>query len=507
MNYLIGFLIFGLIAVILIQVSKISEIAGKLRGEEESELQKNNATAFWLVVFMIAFLVACVASAYYYKNVMLGYGPLESVSAHGGGIDGLFNTTLVITGIVFVLTQVLLFWYAYKYRSAKGNKAQFLAHDGKLELIWTAIPAVVMAFLVAKGLVVWNDTMTDLDPTESFLEIEATGYQFAWDIRFPGADGRIGNKDFRLINMANNSLGIDFTDEQSLDDVVLGGSDKIVLPVDTTVRVIITAKDVLHNFYLPHFRVKMDAVPGLPTYFIFKPIKTTAQMRQELKKWPEWNVPFDAAEPDGPKRYEKFDYELACSELCGKGHYSMRRIVEVVSKEEYAIWSAEQKSFYATTIRGTDQDPNKGKLLLPSEIKSREKELRSEMKKAMDAPDSSAIADRTVRFKNLFYKTGSADMEKESYYEIDYAAEILKLYPNMKVEIAGHTDNVGDAASNKVLSSQRAIAVTNRLIEKGIAPTRLKNTGYGDAEPAETNDTEDGRAANRRTELRVISKN
>jgi cytochrome c oxidase subunit 2 len=507
MNYLIGILIFALILIILVQVSKISEVSAKIRGEKEVINQRNNNTAFWLVVFMVVFLVATIVSAYYYKNFMLGYGPLSSSSEHGGQIDSMFNITLIVTGIVFVITHILTFWYSYKYRQAKGNKPIFLAHDTKLELIWTAIPAVAMAFLVAKGLVVWNNVMTDLDPEEQYLEIEATGYQFAWDVRYGGADGRVGAKDFRLIDLATNSLGMDFTDEKNHDDIFLSGSDKIVLPVDTTVRVAITSKDVLHNFYLPHFRVKMDAVPGLPTYFIFKPTKTTQEMRQELKKYPEWNEPNDPKDPEGPKRWEAFEYELACAELCGKGHYSMRRIVEIVDKDAYKTWINEKKPFYLTNIRGTEADPLKSKRLLPQEIKNRNEELKAQFSDVFKAVDAGDTEDKTIiRFKNIYYPAASAQLEEDSYYEIDFVAGVLDKYKDLKVELRGHTDNVGDASSNKALSQQRAQSVANRLISKGIAPERLSVVGFGDSKPVESNETEEGRNTNRRTELKVISK-
>ncbi len=506
MNYLIGLLIFTLIIVILLQVSKISQVAAKIRGEEEVAMQRNNNTAFWMMVFMIVFLLGTVFSAYYYKDSMLGYGPWASSSEHGSEIDSMFNITLILTGIVFIITHILTFWYSYKYRQAKGNKPIFLAHDTKLELIWTAIPAVAMAFLVAKGLVVWNNVMTDLDPTENYVEIEATGYQFAWDVRYGGKDGRVGNKDFRLIDLASNSLGIDFTDTLSQDDILLGGSDKIVLPVDTMVRVAITSKDVLHNFYLPHFRVKMDAVPGLPTYFSFKPTKTTQQMRKELSKYPEWNEPYDPKDPEGPKRWEAFEYELACAELCGKGHYSMRRVIEIVDRDTYKAWIAEKQPFYLTNIRGTDLDPLKDKRLLPSEIKMRNTELNKLVYDAVNAVNDSASTATTIRFKNVYYETGSAGLESDSYFELDHMAGLLNKYSNVKVEVSGHTDNVGDSAANRELSRQRAQSVVNRLVQKGISADRMVVVGYGDSRPAETNDTEEGRATNRRTELRVISK-
>lgn len=514
MTYLIAFIIIGLLAVIAVQIGKVSELAASVRGEEEVEEQNNNRTGAWLVIFMVGFLVFCVASAYYYKDVMLGYGPWESSSAHGKDLDYLFNITLIFTGIVFVLTQILLFWYSYKYRMQQGRKAVFLVHDTKLELIWTAIPAIVMAYLVANGLVVWNKVMPDLGPGENYLEIEATGYQFAWDLRHPGNDGMLGAKDFRLINPGNNSLGIDWTDTKSHDDILYSGADKIVLPVDTMVRVRITSKDVLHNFYLPHFRVKMDAIPGLPTYFKFTPTKTTAQMRQELRAYPEWNVPYDETDPEGPKRWEEFNYELACAELCGKGHYSMRRVIEIVEKEEYETWLAGQAPTYPNTVRGQDFDPLKDNVLLDFEIESRNRELdviASNVWSKIKANDKSTIdsltsEEITMRLKNVYYETGSANLNEASYYEIDHIAGLLNKFPQVNLEVGGHTDNTGDYEANKNLSYKRAEAVYNRLVEKSVSTSRLSVSGYGQDIPVESNDTEDGRANNRRTELKVISK-
>lgn len=509
MTLFVGLLIAALVVIIAIQIGRVTELSARIRGEAEVEQQNNNKTAFWLVAFMVAFLIACVWSAYYYKDVMMGYGPWVASSKHGVEVDALFNTTLVLTGIVFVITHVLLFWYAYKYRGQVGQKAVFLPHNTTLELVWTAIPAVAMAYLVAGGLVVWNDVMPDVGPDDEFLEIEATGYQFAWDIRYPGPDGKLGTKDFRLIDPASNSLGLDFNDPKTYDDVILGGGDKIVIPVDTLVRVRITAKDVLHNFYLPHFRVKMDAVPGLPTYFVFTPTKTTAEMRLTLKEYPEWNELSDPTDPTSPKRWETFEYELACAELCGIGHYSMRRILEVVDKETYKTWEAGlvDKSFYKNSVRGTDLDPNKGKRLLDFEIMMRERELQSEMEPLlMSASKGETLTTDIIRFKNVFFGTGSSSLEAESNYELDYAASILNKYPDISLEVAGHTDNIGDPIANRALSKGRADVVMQRLLSKGVSPNRLTSVGYGDGSPLESNDTEDGRAANRRTELRVISK-
>lgn len=506
MTYLIAFAIIFLLAVVVIQIGKLTELAARIRGEEAVERSANNTQGIALVIFMIVFLISCVWSALYYKDEMLGYGPLTSASAHGFELDHIFNITLFFTGIVFVITHILLFWYAYKYRkTGESNKALFFAHDTKLEMIWTVVPAVVMTYLVANGLIAWNNIFPTLGPDDKHIEIEATGYQFAWDIRYPGNDGKLGNKDFRLIDPANNSLGIDWNDEASVDDIILGGSDKIVLPKDTTIKVRITAKDVLHNFYLPHFRVKMDAVPGLPTSFIFTPVKTTKEFREQLSKFPEWQVPADPADPTGPKKWEVFEYELACAELCGKGHYSMRRIVEVVEQDEFKTWMAGQKPFYVTNIRGKENDPWAGKKLFPFEIKARAAELKNDLANYLS--DTTGTASSSIQLKHVFYATGSADLNSDlSKYELDHLVELMSKYPTMRVELAGHTDNVGDAAANLSLSNSRASKVFEYLVAKGVSAGRMTARGYGQEQPLETNETPEGRQANRRTELRIISK-
>lgn len=349
MTSLIILLSVVLLVVVAVQIGRISELSSKIRGEEEALDESNRFHASFGLYFLAAFMIFCVGSAWYYRNYMLGYGPLKSASVHGESIQFLFNTTLFFTGIVFVLTHIALFWFAYKYRAQKGRNVLFLPHDNKLEVIWTAIPAVVMCGLVVGGLVVWNDVMADVSDTEDVIEIEATGEQYLWSIRYPGADNALGTKYFRNIVPGKNNLGIDYNDPKSLDDAIV---DEIVLPKGKKVRVRITAKDVLHNFYLPHFQVKMDAIPGLPTYFVFTPKMTTEEYRMELKKYPEYNVPADPNDLTGAKKWEVFNYELACAELCGKGHFSMRKIVKIVSDEEYKKWLGAQKSAFETDVQG-----------------------------------------------------------------------------------------------------------------------------------------------------------
>ena len=391
MTAILAILCVLLIGIVVVQIGKVTELAAKIRGEEEIEEATNRRQSSFLLVFMVVFLIFTVVSALYYRNYMLGYGPHEAASEHGVSLDSLFNTTLFFTGIVFIITQIALFYFAWKYKAEKGRLALYMPHDNKLEVIWTIIPAVVMTFLVVGGLDAWNQAMADIPedaqsvlvPTtedkSEFLEIEATGYQFAWDIRYPGADGLLGTKNFRMIS-GTNPLGQDWTDEKNLDDFM---TNEIVLPKNRWVRVRITAKDVLHNFYLPHFRVKMDAVPGLPTYFVFKPTLTTEEYRQQLSTVPEYQVP-DPNDPD-KMLWETFGYELACAELCGKGHFSMRRAVRIVEEAEYAAWARGQAPLYESSIKGTADDPFQEENAV-SEVESTEENVET----TEDAPETEA---------------------------------------------------------------------------------------------------------------------
>lgn len=498
MTSLIVLLCIILITVVMVQIGKVYELTNTIKGERQV-LRDNSKWNGWLsLIFLVVFLVGVFWSAWDYKNVMLGYGPHESASEHGSMLDNLFNITLILTGIVFVLTHIALFWFAYKYRYQEGRKAKFIAHDNRLEIWWTAIPAVVMTILVVRGLNAWNTVMADVKEGEDYMEIEATAQQFGWTLRYPGADGKIGTRDYKKTTGAN-TLGLDFSDPKTWDDFIPG--QEFYLPVGKKVRVRIIAKDVLHNFYLPHFRVKMDAVPGLPTYFVFTPVKTTAEYRNELRKYPEYNEPFDKAEPNGPKRWEKFDYELACAELCGKGHYSMRRVMKIVSQEEYDAWVKDQKSYYLTEMRGKEEDPNKDKVL-DIEVRERAKEFGDNIKKAVE---STTAADKTLPLNYINFESGSASLTANSKYELDNLVTGLNAYPNVSIEVAGHTDNVGESAANMALSAARASAVAKYLSDRGISLNRIKPRGYGDSKPLVANDTPENQAKNRRTEFTILN--
>lgn len=348
-----------LVGLVIFQIAKINEMIKKIKGEEEAVQQSNDSTAVAVLVFGILFLFLSIYTSYHFKDMMFGYGPNLAVTKHGALIDNSMHIMLVITGIVFVLTHILLFYFTWRYRYSKKRLGWYYPHNNKLEAVWTITPFIVLAYLAINGLVVWNQMMEDVKPNDKHIEIEVTGMQFAWLIRYPGVDGKLGTKNYKLIS-GTNDLGQDWNDPKNWDDFK---PDELVVPKGRKIRIRINSRDVLHSFFLPQFRVKMDAVPGMPTYFVFTPTMTTDEFKNNLKKYPEWNVPADPSDPESKMKWETFTFELACAELCGDSHFAMRRAVRVVTQDQYDAWVKEQQSYYLANVRGKDGDPNKGKTI------------------------------------------------------------------------------------------------------------------------------------------------
>ncbi|MBS1774460.1 MAG: cytochrome c oxidase subunit II [Bacteroidetes bacterium] len=321
MSGLLSIVLIGLVFVIIYQIAKASEYSTILRGEEKINARVNRTMAILLVIF---FLLGLYGIWLCHTSLMDRLLPV-SASEHGVKYDSMFLTTLVVTGIVFFLTQTVLFWFAYKYQSTEKRTAFFYPHNNKLELIWTTIPAIAMAALVAIGLRNWS-LMTDAAPKDAMI-VEVVGKQFNWLIRYPGKDGVLGKRDFRKINDANNVLGLDWNDKDNMDDIIAQNGE-LHLVVNKPVSLIIGSRDVIHDVGLAHFRMKMDAVPGIITTMWFKPTITTEEMKKITGN-------------------KDFVYEISCDQMCGKGHYSMRGTVIVETQAEYDAWMAKQQSYYA----------------------------------------------------------------------------------------------------------------------------------------------------------------
>ncbi|QCK14629.1 cytochrome c oxidase subunit II [Mangrovivirga cuniculi] len=306
-----------LILVILITVFRVITLVDVAKGSDKKRASSSNFNnALLMPIFGLLFL----GGIFYYSWASYEDYKLPVASDHGVRTDELFWITMLVTGGVFVITHILLFWYGWRYRFSEKKKALFYPDNTKLELAWTIVPAIALTVLILSGLFVWND-MTAEAPEEA-INIEVMGYQFAWGVRYPGDDGELGDYNYQLIDNVN-AFGVNFNDKAALDDFM---PLKLVIPKGTPVNLNIRARDVLHSVFLPHFRVKMDAVPGMPTNFHFVATKTTEEVRAETKN------------PD-------FKYEMACTEICGRGHFSMRMEVEVLTKEEYDKWASEQKTW------------------------------------------------------------------------------------------------------------------------------------------------------------------
>lgn len=324
MSLTIYFLI-ALFFIIVYQIAKASEYATVLRGEAKVRAQTNKLMG-WLLV---AFFVGGLYLIYECHEALMPKMLPESASREGVQYDFMFKVTLIVTGIVFLATQALLFWFAFRYQSTEKRTAFYYPHNNKLELIWTVIPAIVMATLVAIGLRNWFLITSAPPPTSQVVEV--VGKQFNWIMRYPGKDGEIGKRDFRKINDANNVLGLDTNDRANRDDIV-NQSGELHLVKNRPVRLIIGSRDVIHDVGLPHFRFKMDAVPGITTTIWFTPSISTKEMQEKTKN-------------------PKFVYEISCDQMCGKGHYSMRGTVIVHdSQAEFDEWQAAQTPDYVTNF-------------------------------------------------------------------------------------------------------------------------------------------------------------
>jgi len=317
-----------LLFVVIFQIAKASEYVAVLKGEEKSRKQNNKVNGFLMIVFLILGLIGV-----YYCHAILGGRVLhESASKEGEKVDEMLHITLAVTGIVFIITQILLFWFSYKYQESEKRKVFFFPHNNTMEVVWTVVPAIVLSILVVIGLRNWF--IFTGDAPKDALVVEVTGKQFGWIFRYPGNDNQFGKRYFRNIDPSNNNLGLVWADNKELnqkadpatfDDIVADNTMYVIK--NKPVKLIIGSRDVIHDVGLPHFRLKMDAVPGIPTTLWFTPKYTTAEMKEKTGN-------------------SNFQYEIACDQVCGAGHYSMKGVIEVVEEDEYYAWMAKQKPYY-----------------------------------------------------------------------------------------------------------------------------------------------------------------
>jgi cytochrome c oxidase subunit 2 len=234
-------------------------------------------------------------------------------SAAAGWIDHQFAITFVIMGIVFVAAQFALGYVVWKYRDRPSAPPVSYSHGNTtLEITWTALTTILFVGLNLMGSSVWASQRFD-PPEAGAVQVEVTGMQFAWYFRYPGPDGTYAKTKASLMDPSAGgeaAVGLDTSDPSSKDDVVTG---TMYLPVNREVDLSMRSVDVIHNFFVPQLRFKQDAVPGLNIHMHFKPTAIG-------------------------------EYEIACAELCGLGHYKMHGMVHVVSQEDFDKWLAAREA-------------------------------------------------------------------------------------------------------------------------------------------------------------------
>lgn len=270
-----------------------------------AERSGNNRRGAKMAIVIVLVLVV-VGSVLFHVFSPWWWTPIAS---NWGYIDTTLVITFWITGAVFSAVILFMAYCVWRYRAKPGRTAEFNPENKRLEVGLTIVTGLGVVAMLAPGLFVWNQFVTVPDDA---TEVEVFAQQWSWSYRLPGEDGRLGRSNARLIDV-DNPLGIDPQDPSGLDDVIID-TDTLHLPVDKPVKMLLRSVDVLHNFYVPEFRAKMDMVPGMITYFWFTPIRTG-------------------------------EFEVLCAELCGVGHAYMRGAVQIDEETDYQAWLAELPTF------------------------------------------------------------------------------------------------------------------------------------------------------------------
>jgi cytochrome c oxidase subunit 2 len=250
----------------------------------------------------------------------LGLPPLAA--AHGAEIDSLIGWTHIFMLVLFVGWGAFFAYVLFRFRQSRNPVANYggvKSHASSY--LEGGVLVVEMVLLFAFSIPLWAARVDHVPPENEALVVHVTGEQFAWNVRYAGPDGVFGPTDITLIDTQTNPLGVDRSDPSAEDDVTT--LNQLYLPANRPIIVKLRSKDVIHSFGVPEFRVKQDAIPGLTIPVWFVPNVTTAEMRTRTGN-PE------------------FQYEIACAQLCGLGHYRMRGFVTVVSPDEFQTWMDEK---------------------------------------------------------------------------------------------------------------------------------------------------------------------
>ncbi len=264
----------------------------------------------------IIFVLIIIASIIFHIWTPWWWTP---VASNWGNIDSTLLLTFWVTGAVFVAVCLFMSYCVWEYRYRPDRKAEYKPEDKKLEFRLTMLTALGVVALLAPGLVVWNKYIS---VPENAFKIEVVAYQWGWNYRLPGDDGVLGKTSIDLVS-DENPYGLDSNDPNTKDDILIMDAD-LHLKINQPVKIELRSFDVLHNFYVPQFRAKMDTLPGIITYYWFTPEK-------------------------------KGEYEILCAEFCGTGHYAMRGKVLVDEEKDYSNWLAKQISYEKMLAKNSEK--------------------------------------------------------------------------------------------------------------------------------------------------------
>jgi len=352
MTSLLVIIVLVLLSVAVWQLTKIfdlTQVGSHVDNSQIANDKDNNVQGYLMFGFLAFIYIFTIYGLFKWGHLVLS----NPASEHGVDVDRLMNITWVLIFTVQAITQVLLHYFAFKYRGKQGNTALYFADNDRLEFVWSVIPAVVLAGLILYGLYAWTNIMF-VDEDEDVIEIELYAKQFSWEARYSGDDNVLGKANVRYIE-GINTTGVDISDPNAQDDKVVTGEFHI--PKGKKVVFKLRSQDVLHSAYMPHFRAQMNCVPGMVTQFAFVPTITTEEMRNDpdmIAKVANINkirnkksAELIASGKSGLDPYT-FDYLLLCNKICGPSHYNMQMKLVVDTPADYKKWLSEKPTLVQT---------------------------------------------------------------------------------------------------------------------------------------------------------------
>ena len=356
MTSLLVIIVLVLLAIALWQLTKIFDLTQVGVSKDNSQVandEDNNIQGYLMFGFLAFIYIFTIYGLFKWGGLVLH----TPASEHGGMVDNLMNITWIVIFAVQAFTQVLVHYFSFKYRGSKDRKALYFSDSTKLEIIWSAIPALVLAVLILYGLYAWTNIMF-IDEDDDSIVIEVYAQQFNWKARYSGEDNVLGKANVRLIEGVN-ALGVDLADPNAQDDIVV---TELHIPKGKKIHFKFRSQDVLHSAYFPYFRAQMNCVPGMVTEFAFTPIYTTDEYRE---------LPYMVAKVANINKIRSdksiellanggtaldpysFDYLLLCNKICGASHYNMQMKVVVDTPEDYKKWLSD-KTTIVQEVKGAN---------------------------------------------------------------------------------------------------------------------------------------------------------